>query len=142
MGDNYQRPHHIARSLAKFGNEVIYITPANRVEINQNDIDIEVLNKLTFENKKVIDDVKIFSTISAVFNGKEVKNNYFNVVQNFVTLHQGELEPIIITYLPSQVEVLKEIKGKYFHIYECVDEHSDIEYAFGETGLMLFVNRS
>lgn len=123
-----QRMHHIARSLAKLGNDVCYITPAARAETKNKDINTEVLIQYSVDNVKLIDNVKIYTPIELTYNNRLLAKNYSSLVQKFID--SAVDEPVVITYLPYQSEVIKSLTGNFFHIYECVDDHSDIDYAF------------
>lgn len=132
-GDIYQRMHHIARSLAKYGHEVIYITPSTSANVNSENISISDLTKHSLKNLKIVDNVKIYSPILAMHNQKQVHNNYTDLVQNLLNVYTNSSQTIIITYMPYQIQVLNSLNGDYMHIYECVDDHSDLEYAFWGT---------
>ena len=125
----YQRMHHIARSLAKFGHDVMYITPSASANIDNNDISISDLTQYSFNQMKEVDNVKIYMPISAMCGQKQIANNYIDLVQKLLDLDTHK-KTVIITYLPYQVNVLNALNGKFIHIYECVDDHSDLEYAF------------
>lgn len=129
-GDIYQRMHHIARSLVKLGNEVYYITPAALANINSSNISISDLTKCSYENLKIVDGVKIYAPIQAVFNEQQIANNYIDLVQNLLDSSTDATQTVIITYMPYQVEVINSLNGNFMHIYECVDDHSDLDYAF------------
>lgn len=132
-GSIYQRPHHIARSLTKFGHEVMYVTPTVKVHISGKDFTVDDLVRYTFDNKIIVDGVNIFVPISVEHNGKEIITNYVEVVQKLIDSTKIESEPVIITYMPYQVNVIKSLKGRFTHIYECVDDHTDLENAFWGT---------
>ena len=129
----YQRMHHIARSLVKFGHEVIYITPGTAINVDSASITIDFLIEKSFDNMKKVDGVRIYSPISAIYNQKQIANNYINLVQTLLNLQTENEETVIITYLPYQVQVIKSLEGEFYHIYECVDDHSDLDYAFWGT---------
>jgi len=122
--------HHISRSLAKYEHEVIYITPAMVVNVSSESINISDLTKHSYNNFKVVDKVKIYSPILALYNQKQIANNYIDLVQSILDSSTDSSQTIIITYMPYQSEVIESLEGKFFHIYECVDDHSDLEYAF------------
>lgn len=126
-GDIYQRMHHISRSLAKFGNLVKYICPNIDVNID-NKLDIEAGIDWSITNKRTIDNVDIYQPIVAKHNNETMWQNYINLVQELI--NSSEKEVILITYMPKQYKIIQQLKGKFYHIYECVDDHSDIEYAF------------
>lgn len=129
-GDVYQRPHHIARSLVKFGNEVLFICPAQKVTVNSERISVVDITNYCLNNYKVIDGVKIYFPLIVEYEGQLICNNYLDLVQNLLDIPTDAYKTVVITYMPYQVEVIKQLKGDYFHIYECVDDHTDVEYAF------------
>lgn len=129
-GDVYQRPHHIARSLAKFGNEVIFICPAQKAVVNSGEVSAADITNYCLNNYRVVDGVKIYFPLIVEYDGRLICNNYLDLVQNILSIPTDAYKTVVITYMPYQVEVIKQLKGDYFHIYECVDDHTDIEYAF------------
>lgn len=126
----YQRLHHISRSLAKFGHEVIYVTPPIEATVDYENISVSYLCEYSLNNVNIVDNVKIFSPIAAKHGGKEVANNYVELVQNLLNLPTSGNKTVIITYMPYQVQAVNLLKGKFVLIYECVDDHTDFEYAF------------
>ncbi|TKC17040.1 tetratricopeptide repeat protein [Robertmurraya kyonggiensis] len=129
-GDIYQRMHHIAHSLAKLGHDVYYVSPSTIINVdNSENISSLVLTNHSFKNMKMVDGVKIYTPISAICGQRMVCNNYIDVVQRLVDT-VTQTEKIVLTYMPYQVNVINSLKGDFFHIYECVDDHSDLEYAF------------
>ena len=128
--DVYQRPHHIARSLAKFGNEVIYICPAQKIAVNSGEVSTNDIMNYCLNNYKIIDDVRVYFPLVAEYEGRIICNNYLDLVQNILDAPTDAHKSVVITYMPYQVEVIKQLKGDYFHIYECVDDHSDMKYVF------------
>lgn len=129
-GDILQRPHHIARSLAKFGHEIHYITPGVRASLVNPNISISALTNYALNNMRTIDGVMVYDPIRVYQNDKLISNNYIDLVQSILSLPSNDDNPIFVTYMPYQVDVLKAVQGKYFHIYECVDDHTDLEHAF------------
>lgn len=129
-GDIYQRMHHVARSLAKFGHEVIYICPGINVDVNNENITIEDITRYSIDNAKIVDGVKIYFPFNAIYQERPIKGNYVHLIQHLLDHVSKYNETVLVTYLPSQVNVAKQLSGKFYHIYECVDDHSDIELAF------------
>ncbi|AJS60369.1 CDP-glycerol glycerophosphotransferase family protein [Paenibacillus sp. IHBB 10380] len=131
-GDIYQRMHHISRSLVKYGHEVIYIEPgvmANIIE-GEERLNISELTKYSWDNLRVVDGVNILQPLIVNKKDNSVIINYNNLVQNVLDVNSLDKETVIITYLPYQVNVIKSVQGNFFHIYDCVDDHTDLEYAF------------
>lgn len=128
-GEIYQRMHHISRSLHKFGNDVKYICPAMQISI-ENDISINQSVDISLNNVKEVEGVEIYQPLVGVKNNNQLWNNYTQVVQKL--LDRSLNNNVIISYLPYQVEVIKKLNGDFYHIYECVDDHSDTKYAFWE----------
>lgn len=126
----YQRMHHISRSLAKFGNEVIYITPGELKDFNNEEISLDDLIQYSINNRRVVDGVKIYSPILASYNGTAISNNYSYLVQSLLNSSTEAYKTIIVTYMPYQVDTIKKLVGEFIHIYDCVDDHCDLEYAF------------
>ncbi|MBB6021633.1 CDP-glycerol glycerophosphotransferase (TagB/SpsB family) [Paenibacillus sp. JGP012] len=131
-GDVYQRTHHIARSLSKFGNEVLYVErKKNLISDDKNILSLDLLS-YSINSARKIDGVKIYSTLEV----QDEKNNF--VIDNYLSVIQHLLdeylsknkEVVIISYLPSQIKTIKSLNGEFYHIYECVDDHSDLKYSF------------
>jgi hypothetical protein len=129
-GTIYQRMHHISRALAKFENEVIYVEPTVLVNVDTNKINLERLVEKTYQNGTVLDGVKIYAPISAAYNENIIGNSYSFFVQALLDSSTDVDKTVIITYMPYQVKTINILKGKFLHIYDCVDDHSDLEYAF------------
>ncbi|MBI4855601.1 MAG: glycosyltransferase [Acetobacterium woodii] len=128
--DIYQRMHHISRSLAKFGNEVIYVIPSTTNNTEVSDTDFKDINNYSLENIRDVEGVKIYAPVAKTHNGTVQTCNYNDLVQQLLDENVESKKSVIITYTPCQVNTIKEMKGDFFHIYDCVDDHSDMEYAF------------
>lgn len=128
-GDVYQRMHHIARALSKFGNCVKYISPSVQVEV-KNEFSIGQGVIISKERVRKIENVEIYQPFVAIKNSEFIWNNYFELVQNLLNEQNKKNEVVIITYIPNQVNIIKNLRGNFKHIYECVDDHSDTKYAF------------
>lgn len=126
----YQRHHHIARALALLGYEVFYVETPIEAEFPSSTIDKNILNMASKEYK-VIDNVKIYSTFEGTFNGETIASNYLDMITFVTDSIDKENDVIFINYNTHITEFLKEIdrKNKYV-IYECVDDNTDVEYAF------------
>lgn len=129
-GDIQQRMHHISKSLVKFGHEVIFIEPSVNANVTEGEDNLTVhdLTKYSLDNIRMENGVNVLQPISVIKN-RNLINNYADLVQNILhaSLHE---KPVIITYMPYQVTVLEQITGEFYHIYDCVDDHTDLEYAF------------
>ena len=128
--DIYQRMHHISRSLVKFGNEVIYVTPSITINGEISTTDLDDLNNYSLENMRVVEGVKIYTPVAKTYNGIVQACNYNSLTQHLLDDNAELKKTVFITYMPYQVNTINEMKGDFFHIYDCVDDHSDIEYAF------------
>lgn len=128
--DIYQRMHHISRALVKLGNEVIYITPSAEANVNNEVVDLDTMTEFSMKNSKIIDGVKIYPPITSIYNDKAIANNYTYLVQKLLLSNSDAKKTIIVTYMPYQVDVIRSLQGNFMHIYDCVDDHSDLDYAF------------
>lgn len=128
-GNIYQRMHHIARSLAKFGHEVIYVSPSISINSDIDSISESELINYSLHNAKIIDGVKIYTPISMIRDQKLYASNYLGLTQSLLDSTMFN-QKVIISYLPYQIDIINSLKGNYFHIYECVDDHTDLDYAF------------
>jgi CDP-glycerol glycerophosphotransferase (TagB/SpsB family) len=130
--DSYQRTHHIARSLAKFGHDVHYIEKPLSTVVNNRNITNSDLLQLSLDRRRTVEGVNIYSTLEVLNQrGQFVANNYLEMVQFILdSFFSKSEEVVIITYLPKHINIIESLKGDFYHIYECVDDHSDLEYAF------------
>lgn len=126
----YQRHHHIARALALLGYEVFYIETPIESEFPSSTIDKNLLN-IASKEYKIIDNVKVYSTFEATFNGQTIASNYLDMIKCITDSINKENDVIFINYNTHITEFLNELdrKNKYV-IYECVDDNTDVEYAF------------
>lgn len=129
-GDVLQRMHHIARALVKFENDVLYISPTLNANVDNANVSMQNSLDYIITQKRVIDKVNVYQPLNVMYNRKFLFNNYCEIVQYLLDTECKNCDTVIIAYLPSQVQTLKRLKGKYKIIYECVDDHSDLEYAF------------
>lgn len=129
-GDVLQRVHHISKSLKKFGNEVLYISPSVSVNSKNSNIKIDQVVKYVFDNIKNIDNIKIYNPLIILNNNKILFDSYAEIVQRLLDMPSSTSETVIITYMPYQTKIIKSLKGKFKLIYECVDDHTDSQYAF------------
>lgn len=128
--DIYQRMHHISRSLVKLGNEVIYITPPISATSNDENVTLNYLNDYSTENQEIVDGVNVCRPISVEYNGIAIANNYTSLVQSLLDKPTDSTKTVIVTYMPHQVDTIRVLNGEFVHIYECVDDHSDLDYAY------------
>lgn len=131
--ESYQRTHHIARSLRKFGHEVCYIEKLTSTLVENNSrITNNDLLRYSLERSRKVEGVNIYNPIQLLDqNGNLISGNYVELVQFLLNSFLADnKDVVIISYLPGQVNVIEALEGDFFHIYECVDDHSDLEYAF------------
>lgn len=137
FGDILQRMHHISKALAKFGHRVMYVSPSVNSTVNSKSVTEEQSVSYVLRNKEIKDKVEIFQPLNVYYDKQLLFNLYNIVVQNLLNQCNGEV--IIICYMPYQVKTIKSLKGNFRVIYECVDDHSDLEYAFwGDKQDMIF----
>jgi len=128
-GDIYQRMHHIARSLVKFGHDVIYVAPSVTLDISTNTFTKEELVQYSINSVKWVDGVKIYTPISILKENKMIYGNYLELTQRLLDSVRLK-QKVLLSYMPYQVNIINSLTGDFFHIYDCVDDHSDLEYAF------------
>lgn len=129
-GDILQRMHHISRSLVKLGNHVQYVCPSLSADVSDGSISLDSTVQYVHSEKRIIDGVEVYQPLIAHHNKKRLFNNYTSLVQSLLNSNQNNLEPVVITYLPHHIETVKSLVGDYKLLYECVDDHNDLEYAF------------
>lgn len=126
----YQRHHHIARSLALLGYEVFYIETPIKAEFPTSTIDKNILN-IASKEYKVIDKVKVCSTFEGCFNGQVITDNYLDMIELITNSIDAENDVIFLNYNTHITKFLKELdRNNKYIIYECVDDNTDMEYAF------------
>ena len=40
------------------------------------------------------------------------------------------MDNVIVSYFPRFISILDKVKGKYRLVYDCVDDHEDMEYSY------------
>ncbi|MBN1069566.1 tetratricopeptide repeat protein [Clostridium botulinum] len=125
--DILQRMHHISKALVKFGHNVNYVCPTMEISIKDK-LSEENTFKYIMKNKKIISGVNVFQPFNVIYNTKLLYNTYLRLVQELIDISNEEV--IIVAYMPYQINIIKSLKGKYKVIYECVDDHTDLKYAF------------
>lgn len=133
----YQRHHHLARSLSKLGFDVHYIEPVTTTDLQVSELNIELLNTVS-RGYKTIDDVKIYTTFEATFNGSVIGNNYASMISEVIESIPDSDELVILNYNINIVEFLNSIKRDKKLIYECVDDNTDLDYAFWSNEASLY----
>lgn len=124
-----QRPHHIAKALAQFGHIVDYVEPGRQLGTVGNP-DVTHAEAVSFSKKEARKQglIQIYSPLSLSYEGKVVLDNYKSLVQDLIM--SSDEEVVLICYLPDAIVTLEELQGNFKVIYECVDDHSDLEYSF------------
>lgn len=130
-GNIYQRMHHIAKALAQFGHEVIYIEPLANAGSDNEQVTEEEIIRWSLNNKKLIDGVTIYTPISISYNGKSLGGNYVSLIERLEQQNPEKKATALVTYMPYQIYALNQLKGSFFHIYDCVDDHADATAFWG-----------
>jgi glycosyltransferase involved in cell wall biosynthesis len=123
-----QRPHQIARALSRLGYKVDYIQPSIEVEASNEKVTTSELMKFSEDHIRQYDLIKIHNPVSAYYEENYLLNNYSNLVQDLI--NESDEEVILICYLPSQINILNQLSGRFKVVYECVDDHSDLEHSY------------
>ncbi|ADQ04952.1 hypothetical protein Calow_1402 [Caldicellulosiruptor owensensis OL] len=130
-GSMLQRPHHIAKALAQIGNNVYFISPPISVEFEEELIYGNIMKNILSQGI-CVEGVKIYQPICVYKGGKVVYSTYVDLVQFLLSYilkeHEGEI--VIVAYLPFHINVVKNLKGNFKLVYECVDDHTDLENSF------------
>lgn len=127
-GKILQRPHQISRALMKLGYTVDYIQPFTEASASKENVSISELMELSESNTRRYDLIKIHTPVSVYYEGKYLLNNDSNIVQELI--NDSDEEVILICYLPSHVNMVNQLSGKFRVVYECVDDHSDLEHSY------------
>lgn len=128
FGEVLQRMHHISKALFKFGNEVKYISPTIETDVTSEKTSINTVVNYIVEQKRIIDGVEVYQPIRAIYDGRALCDGYMHIIQRCI--NESKNEVVLVAYMPYQVEFIKRLNGNFKVIYECVDEHSDLKYAF------------
>ncbi|WP_091013019.1 MULTISPECIES: TIGR00180 family glycosyltransferase [Paenibacillus] len=123
-----QRPHQIARALSKLGYKIDYIQPSIEVEASNEKVTNDELMKFSEDHIRQYELIKIHNPVSAYYKENYLLNNYSNIVQDII--NESDEEVILICYLPSQVNIINQLSGRFKVVYECVDDHSDLEHSY------------
>lgn len=123
-----QRPHHIARSLSRFGYSVDYVQPSSNATTL--DSSVNLANAMDYSRNlvKQIGFINIHTPVSVYHDDRLILNNYKEVVQELIDSSNEEV--IIVCYFPSHINIIKQLTGNFKVVYECVDDHSDLEYSY------------
>lgn len=133
-GSVLQRMHHISRALCRLGQIVNYVSPLTIInekvgngEFSADEMTLlkSTLLKSTIETTRDVEGVEVYSTLGT----EDGINNYSEVCQYIIDKYNGE-KVHFIAYMPHQIQIIKKLKGNFDVIYECVDDHSDLDYAF------------
>lgn len=129
-GSIYQRMHHIARSLKKLGHSVSYVTPVAEVNLEEPGVSSSDLTSASLQAMRIVEGVRIYTPMKARRLDGTVVDNYTHLVQSILDDSSESGRAVVVTYMPYQVHTVSALRGDFFHIYDCVDDHSDLEYAF------------
>lgn len=132
-----QRMQHIARSLVKLDQRVTYICPEIEIDLSsqlQNTILVQEIIDSVYSQmmehtlnttKRVIDGVEVYTTYRNILDENHIISNYRETCQKII---DNNHDVVIVSYLPSQINVIDKLKGDFKVIYECVDDHLDRTY--------------
>ena len=129
-GSILQRMHHISRALAKLGQEVVYVSPPEDVEVDSEDIRYDAVVDTIMEGKLELEGIAVYRPITLSFSGKMLYNSYIALIQRLINTVEAGREIVLVAYTPYHAELLKSLEGNFKVIYECVDDHSDPDYSY------------
>lgn len=127
-GEMQQRPHHMAKALARLGHKVVYIQQGGpQLDVDQLP-DSGKLLKLLLLGKKVVDfGVEVYSLINFSKHTESIYEQYIILLNHMVDTN---MDTVIVSYFPRFVALLEKVKGRYRLVYDCVDDHEDMEYSY------------
>ncbi|MEJ3718780.1 TIGR00180 family glycosyltransferase [Paenibacillus polymyxa] len=125
LSASLQRVHHVSRALMELGHEVEYIEPL--VEVTASNEQVTDKTLLDFSRRNIVWDglVRVHTPVSAYFEGRYLLDNFVDIVQNLID--QSENEVVLICYLPSHVDIINQLSGRFKVMYECLIDHNDVE---------------
>ncbi|WNC14459.1 glycosyltransferase [Brevibacillus brevis] len=130
-GKMLQRPHHMARALMRQGFNVDYIQPpvVVRDDVEEANVSTNDLLVISRENLRKHGLVNIYTPILYFKQDIFQLGNYREILQEILDTSSNE-EIVFLCYFPSQITTINKLSGNFKVIYECVDDHGDIEHSF------------
>ncbi|WP_239615880.1 hypothetical protein [Cohnella mopanensis] len=121
-GDILQRPHHMARALRSLDHSVHYID-----SISSADLASPYLESKTLARQ--VDGLWIYQVQKQV--DTDIQVDIQRLIQSLIdsTKH----ESILVLYLPRYINYVQELTGNYKIVYDCVDDHTDLDYSYWST---------
>lgn len=123
-----QRPHQMAKALSREGYPVDFIEPITRGELNNQNSTINDIVNFCMSNVKEFELIRIFKPLALYYENSFVMNNLTELVQNIIDNSLEEI--IIISYFPSYINIINQFRGNFKVVYDCVDDHGDLEYSY------------
>jgi SAM-dependent methyltransferase len=130
-GSMLQRPHHMARELAKAGHTVTFIEPSHRqVPYNSSEITMSELLFLNLKESRIVSGVTVISPVAKI-NEENVAMYSNQVLCKYLLKQDENNKNVILTYLPSYINVINQLdETNYSLVYDCVDDHNDLEFSY------------
>jgi len=127
-GEMQQRPHHMAKALARLGHKVVFIQQAGpKLDVDEIP-DTRHLLKVLLLGKKVVDfGVEVYSLINFSKHIEFIYEQYIILLNHMMNTN---MDTVIVSYFPRFVALLERVRGKYRLVYDCVDDHEDMEYSY------------
>ncbi|MCQ6563569.1 glycosyltransferase [Paenibacillus mendelii] len=124
-----QRPHHIAKALAQAGHLVEFVEPGRqKIAVDSRDLAVDDIVQLSISNANSSGLAHIYSTVTIYEDDQPVMDSYSSLIQHLIDSAIEDV--VVICYLPDSIHTLNRLNGDFKVIYECVDDHTDLEYSF------------
>lgn len=127
-GEMQQRPHQMAKALARLGHKVAFIHQGG-VKLDMDELPAtETMLKALLQGRKLVDfGVEVYSLFNSSKHINLITEQYIMLLNHMV---EGNSDTVIVSYFPRFVSVLERVRGKYRLVYDCVDDHEDMEYSY------------
>lgn len=127
-GDMHQRPHQMAKALAKLGHKVTFISQGSvKLDMEEPPLLEQILKALILGRKLVESGIEVYSLFNSRKHLNLVSEQYIMLL-NYLLI--DNMDNVIVSYFPRFISILDKVKGKYRLVYDCVDDHEDMEYSY------------
>lgn len=124
-----QRPHHMARELAELGHRVSFVEPVGLSVNGNGSPPEEELVRLSLQNKRIEGNgIEVFRPVGE-FNKTDVFPRQIVLLLGAL-LKSTNMQTVFIAYYPNHAQILRQLKGSFKIIYDCVDDHEDLEFSY------------
>ncbi|HML34227.1 CDP-glycerol glycerophosphotransferase family protein [Sporomusa sphaeroides] len=125
-----QRPHQMATALSRQSGVtgVDFVQPPTRADVTHASITMTEALKFSHKNQALKGNVTVHMPVKCYHSDTFVLDNTLSLVQALVD--EAIEEIVFICYFPAHAELLKKLKGDFRIVYDCVDDHTDLDYSY------------